>query len=236
MGRGIFIIGTDTGVGKTLVGGGLAALLREKGVNVGVMKPVESGCRRISGRLLAADALFLREMSGCRDDISLVNPYAFEHPLSPAQAAELENVEVRLDVIREAYRTLAGHHDIILVEGAGGLMTPLNSKYFMADLPLELGGMPVLVVSRNSLGTINHTLLTVGQAESGGLDVIGVVLNRTLRKVELASEHNEDALRRRMRVPFLGAIPYLPRRGKEAIVKAVRDNMNIEPLVWYAGS
>lgn len=236
MGKGIFITGTDTGVGKTLVSGGLAALLCEKGINVGVMKPVESGCRREQGKLIPADAIFLREMAVGEDDLSLINPYALEHPLSPAQAAELENIEIRFEVICEAYATLASRHDVVLVEGAGGLMTPLNSKYFMAGLPRELGGLPALVVSRNSLGTINHALLTVGQAKTNGLDVIGVILNRTSPKNEPANEHNEDAMRRWVPAPFLGEIPFLPRRDKETIVRVMRNNLNIEPLLRYLGS
>jgi dethiobiotin synthetase len=235
MGKGIFITGTDTGVGKTLIGGGLAALLRERDIDVGVMKPVESGCRREHGKLLPADALFLRRMAGSGDDLNLINPYALEHSLSPAQAAELENVDISLEVIREAYAALASRHDVVLVEGAGGLMAPLNSKYFMADLPRDLGGLPVLVVSRNSLGTINHTLLTVNQARTNGLNVIGVVLNQTSSTGEMANGHNEAALRRWVPAPVLGTIPFLPGRDEENITRAIR-NLNIEPLLEWLRS
>lgn len=236
MGKGIFITGTDTGVGKTLVGGGLAALLREKDIDVGVMKPVESGCRRENGKLLPADALFLCEMASGGDGLRLVNSYALEHHLSPAQAAELESVDIRLEVIREAYEILASRHEVVLVEGAGGLMAPLNPKYFMADLPRELGGLPLVVVSRDSLGTINHTLLTVSHARASGLDVIGVVLNRTSRKSEPANEHNAAALRRWVAVPFWGTVPFLPRRDKATITRAIRDSLDIEPLLRWLGS
>jgi len=236
MGKGIFFTGTDTGVGKTLVGGGLAALLREKGIDVGVMKPVESGCRRENGKLIPSDALFLREMAACKDDLSLINPYALEPPLSPAQAAELENIEIKLDVIREAYEKLSSRHDVVLVEGAGGLMTPLNAKYFMADLPRELGGLGVLVVSRNVLGTISQTLLTVSYAKTAAIDVFGVILNRTVRENEPANEHNENAIRRWVPVPFLGSIPYLANLDRETILRAMRNNVNIEPLLRYLGS
>src|SRR4030042_4169582 len=125
MAKGIFVTGTDTGVGKTLVAGGLPALFRENGIDVGVMKPVESGCPRENGILVPKDALFLKEMSGCQDGLDLINPYALEHPLAPALAADLERVEIRLEVIQEAYSILASRHNLVLVEGAGGVVCPV---------------------------------------------------------------------------------------------------------------
>lgn len=231
MGKGIFVTGTDTGVGKTLVAGGLAAVLRERGVNVGVMKPVESGCRREEGRLVPADALFLREMAASPDEMRLINPYAFEHALSPAQAAELAGVEIDISVICEAYQTLAGRHELVLVEGAGGLLTPLTANLFMADLPGELGGIPLLIVGRDALGTINHILLNSSYACGEGLHVLGIILSRSARKLDLANCYNEQALDRWGTYPVLGTVPFLPRPDAEHIRAAITSHVNTAPLL-----
>jgi dethiobiotin synthetase len=230
MGTGIFITGTDTGVGKTLVTGGLAALLRESGIDVGVMKPVESGCRRENNGLVPEDALFLREMSGCRDELELINPYALEHPLAPALAAELEGVDIQMEVIREAYLTLASRHELVLVEGAGGMLVPVTAHYFMTDLARELGGLPLLVVARAFLGTINHTLLTLYYARREGIDVLGIVMNHTSPQSGLAESLNREALQRWGEAPFLGSLPFLPSTEPETIKKAIKANLNLKSM------
>ncbi len=230
MGTGIFITGTDTDVGKTLVTGGLAALLQESGIDVGVMKPVESGCRRESSGLVPEDALFLREMSGCRDELELINPYALEHPLAPAVAAELEGVDIQLEVIREAYITLASRHELVLVEGAGGILAPVTARCFMADLARELGGLPLLVVARAMLGTINHTLLTLYYARREGVDVLGIVMNHTSPQYGLVESLNREALRRWGGVPFLGSLPFLPSTDPDSIKKAIKANLNLKSM------
>ncbi len=228
MASGIFITGTDTGVGKTLVTGGLAALLKESGVDVGVMKPVESGCRREETGLVPEDARFLREMAGCRDELELINPYALEHPLAPALAAELEGVDIQLAVIREAYLTLASRHELVLVEGAGGMLVPVTSRYFMVDLARELGGLPLLVVVPAHLGTINHTLLSLYYARREGIDVLGIVMNQTSPQFGLPESLNREALSRWGGVPFLGSLPFLSSTAPESVKKAVRANLNLK--------
>jgi dethiobiotin synthetase len=233
MGKGILVTGTDTGVGKTLVAGGLAALLRESKIDVGVMKPAESGCRRESGALIAEDALFLREMSGCEDESQLINPYSFEHPLAPAMAAELEHVDIRLEVIQEAYFTLASRHELVLVEGAGGLLVPLTPHCFVADLAKALGGLPLLVVTRALLGTINHTLLTLHYAESQGIEIVGVVINHTSRQYGLAESLNPRALQRWGGRPILGSVPFLLNLDRQSIKEAIRRNLNLEPVMTW---
>ncbi len=236
MGKGIFITGTDTGVGKTFVAGGLAAVLRNKGIDVGVMKPVESGCRREGGILVAEDALLLREMSGSRDDLNLVNPYSLEHPLAPALAAEMEGVEIRLEVIREAYLALASRHDLVIVEGAGGMLVPLTSDHLMIDLVKVLGGLPALIVTRAILGTLNHTLLSLYYTIREGIDVIGIVMNHTSPQQGLAESLNPKAIERWGRAPFLGSMPYLSRTDKRCVADAVESALDFEPLMkWLDG-
>ena len=119
MSLGLFITGTDTEVGKTVVTAALAAALAKRGLRVGVMKPAESGCPSLEGRLMPQDALFLKAMSGCTAPLELINPYAFVPPLTPALAAEMAGVAIEIDHIRACYRQLTATHDIVLVEGAG---------------------------------------------------------------------------------------------------------------------
>jgi dethiobiotin synthetase len=233
MGKGIFITGTDTGVGKTLVAAGLAAVLREEGIDVGVMKPAESGCLRKEGILVAEDALFLREMSGSQDELELVNPYPLEHPVAPALAGEMEGVEIRLGVIREAYLTLASRHDLVLVEGAGGMLVPLTSDYLMVDLVKELGGVPILIVTRMMLGTLNHTLLSLYYAQKEGIDVLGVVMNHTSPQQGLAESLNPKAMQRWGEAPFLGRLPFLTSKDRKSIVNAVKSALDVEPVMQW---
>jgi len=131
---GIFITGTNTGVGKTVVTAALTLALRDRGLRVGVMKPAETGCPEEEGGLQPQDALFLRGISGCETPLEVINPYALREPLAPALAAEFDGVQIDLAHIRASYRRLENEHDIVLVEGAGGLLVPLTSSATMLDL------------------------------------------------------------------------------------------------------
>lgn len=176
MSRGIFVTGTDTGVGKTVVAAALARLLKMRGLNVGVMKPVTSGCREEEGRLVSDDALLLTQAAGvpCPEDVA---PYLLREPLAPAEAAKRDGIRIDFSHIREAYDRLAAQYDYLIVEGAGGLMVPLAGGMLVADLARQLE-LPLLVVARPGLGTINHTVLTCFAAGQMGLSVSGVVVNR----------------------------------------------------------
>lgn len=216
MGKGLFITGTDTGVGKTFVGGLLASLLRRRGVNVGVMKPVETGCPRRDGLLLPQDALFLKEKTQSQDPLEEIVPYAFELPAAPAVAAAREGITIDLRRICDTYAALAGRHDLTLVEGAGGLLVPLTGEADNASLILTLG-IPALIVTRANLGTINHTLLTIRWALHLGIGVLGVLINHPSGPISDAEQANLEALLVRLPVPLLGIVPHVPRDGEEAL-------------------
>lgn len=204
---GLFITGTDTGVGKTVVAAALAAALRKRGWDVGVMKPVESGCPRVEGVLVPRDATFLREAAASKDPLGLVNPYRFELPLAPALAAEAEGVVIEMPAIQAAYDELAARHQVMLVEGAGGLLTPLCGALTMRDLASALE-LPVLVVAMNALGVINHTSLTVAALRQAGLAPVGIVLNAVSRRTDESAATNGASLRRWGGAPLLGDLPY----------------------------
>jgi dethiobiotin synthetase len=208
MGTGIFITGTDTGVGKTFVACGLASRLREFGYSVGVMKPAETGCLEKDGQLVPEDALRLKEASGSDDPLEKICPYRFKDPLAPSVAAERSGAAIDIDVIWKVYGAISSKHDITLVEGAGGLLVPLLPHYTYADLA-KLLKLPVLVVAANRLGAINHLLLTLEHASCRGLRVLGYVLNHPDSRPSLAAETNADALRVLTAVPCLAELPYV---------------------------
>ena len=218
---GLFIVGTDTGVGKTLVAAALIYHLRDKGVNAGAFKPVESGGREDSTTLL--------EASGAADPIELVNPYTFKLPISPHQAAEGEGRAIDITVILDAFDKLKERHDFIIAEGAGGLLVPFGPGYLLVDLIAELD-LPVLVVARTAVGTINHTLLTVKHAQSLGLDVAGIIINHEKQMAETESVSRPQDLTHYIRVPLLGTLPYLDKLDAKTLRKTLADNLDLSLL------
>jgi len=207
MAKGIFITGTDTGVGKTFFACGLAALLREAGYRVGVMKPAETGCAERDGRIFPEDAVHLKEASGCDVTLEKICPYQFRDPLAPSVAAEREGLRIDIDRLMGIYNEISSNHDITLVEGAGGLMVPVLPSYTYADLAGVLK-LPVIVVAANRLGVINHLLLTLEHASCKGLRVLGYVLNQVESQTSLAAETNREALFALTSTPCIGELPY----------------------------
>jgi len=226
--KGYFITGTDTGVGKTVVTALLASMLRRRGLCVGVMKPVETGCPREGDHLAPQDSLFLRQVSGCSAPQELVTPYTFAEPLAPAISAERTGITIEMKHIRRCYEQLLAEHDIVLVEGAGGLLVPLTAQLSMHDIAVELD-LPVLVVACNKLGTINHTALTVTVARERS-QVLGIVLNHIHAPDDLAMQTNADALRRWGKAPLLCQIPYMPVVTPEALDSLGRGCLAINGL------
>lgn len=213
--RGLFITGTDTGVGKTVVTGALAAALRRRGLDVGVMKPVQSGATRTQAGMSATDAEFLSRVAGVEDPPELVCPVRLEAPLAPSVAARMEGREVRREEILAAYRELCRRHPTMLVEGAGGLAVPIAGSYLISDLARDMD-LPLLVVARPSLGTINHTLLTVHFARAAGLEVLGVVINNYPAEPGLAERTSPRIIEELAGAPILGLVSHEPGIDTEA--------------------
>jgi len=205
--NGIFVTGTDTGVGKTIVSTALAILLRQKGVRVGVMKPVTSGCPLVDGALVSEDAQLLAAGAGV-DLSNEVAPYLLHEPVAPSVAAEKDGVRIEFSRILAAYHRLAESHDFIIVEGAGGLMVPLSGGLLVADL-VKLLDLPLLVIARPSLGTVNHTILTCFTARQLGLDVRGVVVNGFPESPGLAESSAPHLIDSLSGVPLLGRLPHI---------------------------
>jgi dethiobiotin synthetase len=174
--NGLFITGTDTGVGKTYVATGIVSALKVRGIDVGVMKPVETGCPVRAGRMRPHDALRLMDAADSRDSLRLVNPYRFRKPLAPSVAAALEGRKIDVEIILEAYRKLQSRHEVLVVESAGGIMVPITGSFTFLDLA-EAVGLPLLIVAGPGLGTINHTLLTFNALNRKKLAIRGIVVN-----------------------------------------------------------
>lgn len=209
MAKGIFITGTDTDVGKTVVAGALAMGLKKIGFSVGVMKPVETGCKKVGKRLIPSDAIFLKKASGSRDSLDLINPYRFEKSLAPSVASELEGVRIDISRILKTFDIMKKRHDIVIIEGAGGILVPVYKDYLFLDLIRDLG-LPVLIVARPWLGTINHTLLTIRCAQEYGIPVIGFILNYTKDlKQDPSEKTNPLVIKRLSNVPLIGIFPFI---------------------------
>jgi len=225
--RGLFVTGTDTEVGKTVVAGVLAATLKRRGLDVGVMKPVASGGVRRGGTLVSEDAIFLRQAAGCDDPLELINPVCLEPPLSPHVAARVSGLTIDRSRIDQAYETLSQRHEVLLVEGVGGLLVPITDDFLVADLARKWD-LPLVIASRIGLGTINHTLLTVESARHRGLTVAGIVFNGYDESgAGTAERTNPDEIARLTGVPILGVLPHDP---QVSLAKACLGRLADVPL------
>ena len=214
--RGLFVTGTDTGVGKTEVSCAVISSARAAGLDVGAMKPAESGAA--DGE--PGDASRLARAAGGGDPAELVCPYRFGPPLAPAVAARLAGVEISLARLVDAARTLSSRHAALLVEGAGGLLVPLTPSATYADLAVALG-LPVLLVARAGLGTVNHTALTVEALRARGLAIAGIVLNRTAAEDDPSVPHNAAEIARLTGLTPLVTLPFVRDiAGREAILRS----------------
>jgi dethiobiotin synthetase len=210
---GLLVTGTDTGVGKTHVACLLAAGLAARGLSVGVQKPCETGVdapwppEADGGLPPGSDAERLARAAGSEDAPTDVLPYLFPLPAAPLVAARQAGTALDLAVVAAAHARLAARHDVVLVEGAGGLLVPLTEDADFVELARRLD-LDVLIVARSRLGTVNHTLLTERAALQAGLSVRGVVLNDADGAVSVSDRLNLDALSPRLFSPLLAECPH----------------------------
>mgnify|MGYP001048176886 FL=1 len=203
---GLFVTGTDTGVGKTLISAALLHLLSTLGHRAVGMKPVAAGAENVDGIWWNEDVLALSRASGIAAPAALVNPYLFREPIAPHIAAERKGVRIEIPRIVEAYGELAELAEWVVVEGAGGFRIPLDAKRDSADLAVALG-LPVTLVVGMRLGCLNHALLTAEAIERRGLKLAGWVANRVDPDMA-AFEENLAALEHRLPAPCLAVVPW----------------------------
>ena len=218
----LLITGTDTGVGKTFVGCGLAAALTARGKTVGVLKPVETGCVLQDGELYPEDATRLAMFSRTSLPLDHICPYRFAPPLAPSVAAELVGTTIEPERILAFFRQSVAQHDLTLVEGAGGLLVPLIKRYTFAELAHDLG-VPLLVVVGSKLGALNHTLLTLRCAQAMSLPIAGYIVNHPASMSEPAVRTNAQTLAQLTDVPCLGIVPFTPLSGEAEQDRAALD-------------
>jgi dethiobiotin synthetase len=205
--KGLFITGTDTGVGKTFVTAGLARCLKDRGIATGVLKPAETGCALRKGRRIPSDGAFLRHMAGAREPIEEMVPYRLAAPLAPQVAAEREGIRIQPRRLQSAFRKISSRYDCTLVEGAGGILVPVTRKTTMVDLMKQFR-LPVLLVIRIGLGTLNHTLLTLFYLAQHDIAVAGIVMNDPDGCRDLSARSNPATLKQWTSVPIFGNIPF----------------------------
>ncbi|MCS7159203.1 MAG: dethiobiotin synthase [Gemmatales bacterium] len=213
--RGWLVTGTDTGVGKTVVASALARWCRESGQRVGVCKPVATG---VPEGDVGEDTRALLEAAQLSLDWSTrVTPFAFPEPAAPTVAARRAGRHLDFEAVVAAVRSWQDWVDWLVVEGVGGFLCPLTPGKTVADLAVELR-FPLLIVARTSLGTLNHTLLTVEAAERRNLAIAGIVLNEATKPTGSWAERTcQEELRRWLKIPILGPIPFCPEPGREAL-------------------
>lgn len=206
--HGLFITGTDTGVGKTLVAGGIAHLLTRQGLKVGVFKPVASGCRSEREGLISDDAEFLSFCAQSEMPLTVINPVTFQTPAAPIVCIRHEHRPMDYEQIATAYTYLCEHSDVVIVEGIGGVLVPLTETETLLDLAVEFD-LPTLIVARPDLGTINHSLLTIKAVRDAGLPLAGVVMNGyNARNADLAVETAPDVIAALGQTTILAVLPY----------------------------
>ncbi len=216
MNSGVFITGTDTGVGKTVVTAALTVHMKRKGVAVGVMKPIETGIT--SSTLARSDAARLQAVAESDDALGAICPFQFELPLAPIAAAQAERRQIDLGVIQKVHRLLARRYEFVVIEGVGGVHVPIGRKIEVLDLIARLR-FPVVVVGRSALGGINHALLTIEALRRRRIPIAAVVLNQTRparSKLDRLQERTTvDILRKQSGVPVLGPLPYRSELSKQ---------------------
>jgi dethiobiotin synthetase len=227
MRHGVFITGTDTGVGKTLVTAALALHLKRGGLTVGVMKPIETGVS--AGREARSDAARLRTIMDNEETAGAICPYSFELPVAPLTAAHMTGVTINLGTIGKIYRLLSSRYECMVVEGVGGVQVPITPNDNVISLIKHLR-LPVVVVGRSGLGGINHALLTVEALRRQKIRIIALILNRThparSAMARIQERSTVEILRKQSGMPVIGPLPYepgLPSRFRPAIAHLARS-------------
>ncbi|WP_083516010.1 dethiobiotin synthase [Alicyclobacillus sendaiensis] len=241
--KGLFIIGTDTGVGKTWVTGALARALRRRGYDVGVCKPIQSGNLKDDP---AGDAMTLRRLADVSDSISDICLCALPQPVAPQLAMRLSNVDIYMEDVVSFCRRASNRHEWLFVEGAGGVAVPYVSDAWVSDVIRALD-LPVRIVARPGLGTVNHSILTIEYLRNQDIRVVGVVFNRSSalctendtdsRLMVLLEETNASYIRESTGVPVFGTLPHIPSFTADLdIGSLVEENVNLRGLLESLGS
>ena len=228
--KAYFITGTDTGVGKTSITAGLAGSMRKIGIDVGVMKPISTGYPQKSG-FKSYDVAKLVEAISIKDPEDLINPVFLALPTSPYDATKLLELSVDMPLIFEQFKKLLSMHEILLVEGIGGIMTPITKNFFVADL-IKGMNIEIIIVTRATIGTLNHTIMTCKMCKDYGIKIRGLIINNFDEKGTPSEKNAPKTLYELTNVPILGMISFIKDLNKiEKMVEHVSKNVDVKSLI-----
>ena len=225
--KSLFIAGTDTDVGKTYITAGLGVVLRKMGIDVGVMKPFAAGSSQKKG-YKSEDVEILSRATHTCDPENLVNPQFFPIPASPYTAWKKLKTKPRISTVLSSFKKLSKLHDMILVEGMGGIMTPILKDYYITNLIKEMK-IPTIIVTRSKVGTVNHTIMTVKMCEKYKIPIKGIIINN-FDKGYLIKELTRD-LKNLTGVPVLGSIPFIKDMSDSSLNRVFKKNIDLKLLL-----
>ena len=221
--KSIFIAGTDTGVGKTIVAGALASALKLRGIRVGVMKPISCGSR--------GDVEFLVKCAGIAELLDLVNPIHLKHPLSPNVAAVIEKNKIDLRKITLALDIFKKKYDTLVIEGCGGLLVPVTDEFFVINL-IPLMKAETVLVSRAGLGAINHSLLSLEALKARKIKPLGIIFNRLSGgPLSIPEQTNPKVISQIAKIPSLGVFPYMRSCSANCTGKAFLKHIDLGKIL-----
>ena len=225
--KSYFISGTDTDVGQTYVMSRLAAAFRKMGIDIGVMKPFAAGTEQKSG-FKSEDIQILAKAAQVNDPEQLLNPQFFSIPASPFTASKNLGVRVDVNLILDSFKKLSNMHDMLLVEGMGGIMTPILKDYFVTDL-IKAMNLETIIITRSRIGTVNHTIMTCNMCTQYGIKITGIIINN------FDSGYSPHELHRDLEeitdVKVLGIIPYIEKITIDKMMRHVEENIDLKLLI-----
>ena len=228
--KAYFITGTDTGVGKTVITAGLSGAMRKLGVNVGVMKPIATGIPQKIG-FKSLDVAIIADASATTDSEDLINPVFLPIPTSPYDATKLLSVPIDMTLILAKFTKLLSVHDVLLVEGIGGIMTPITRNFFVVDM-IKAMGIETIIVTRATLGTLNHTMITYKICKDYDIKVKGLIINNFDEKGTPAEKNSPVTLHEISGLDILGVVPFIKDYAKiDTMIEMVGKKVDVESLI-----
>jgi dethiobiotin synthetase len=229
--KSYFITGTDTGIGKTTITAALAACMKKLGVDVGVMKPVATGIPQ-KDNFKSLDVSILCNACDVNDAEFVINPIFMPLPASPYDASKILGLEFNKELIFENFQKLKGKHDMLLVEGIGGIMTPLSKNYFVADMIKNMD-LETIIVTRSTLGTLNHTMMTVKICREYEIPIKGIIINNyDYKKRDPIEKNAPSTIHEITEIPILGVLPFVQNyQNVEMIIPHIEKNVDLKCLI-----
>jgi dethiobiotin synthetase len=230
--KGLFITGTDTGVGKTLIAGATAKILQQSGKNVGVFKPVATGCKKTQQGLVSEDARFLANCANNEFGPDIINPIKFEKPAAPFACEKAENRKVDFVKIAIAYNHICSKTDLVIIEGIGGIRVPITEGIDVLAMAKAFN-LPVVIVAGSKLGTINHTLLTIDAIGRSGLSLAGIIINGYDEKTsDIAEKTNAVIIKEIGKVEIIAVVPFDDTTNMEKFIIGQKVTKILQGVDW----